>query len=281
MMTATLIALRETFETSLVIGLILALLSRLERRKEQRIVWTGVLAGIVCSVLVAFLFHLAASNLTPAMEEIYEGIMILIGAALLTWVILWMTKTGGMMHASIERKVHSSLACGSMISIFFLSFTTTLREGTELVIFLNAAFLSAGSTLHQLTGALAGIVGALLLTFMVFQNSKRFSLSAFFTGTSALLILIGAGLVSHGVSEFQEAGLLAFWQSTAWNTAALLSENGIVGTLLKAAFGYSDHPSILQIVSGSVYILVVGWWWTVIRNTQRVSAATVVSKATS
>lgn len=252
MTAAALISLRETLETSLVIGLILTLLVRLQQRGQQRYVWLGVGCGIALSIVVAVLFQVFAATLTDEAKELYEGCMMLAGAGLLTWMIFWMMRMGSKVRASIERDVTLYAMAGESFPLFLLSFTTTAREGTELVLFLNAAFLSAKSDLHSLAGALAGVTGALLLTFMIFRSSRKFSLSAFFKVTGVFLLLFAAGLVAHGIGALQEAGFFTFLQAHVWDTRVVLPEETLVGGVLESLIGYSDHPTVLQL---SAYVL--------------------------
>ena len=61
-MTALLITLRETLEASLIVGIMLAFLHRTQNRDRNPIIWAGVAAGILTSVVVAlFIMHFSGS----------------------------------------------------------------------------------------------------------------------------------------------------------------------------------------------------------------------------
>jgi high-affinity iron transporter len=170
-------------------------------------------------------------------------------------MLFWMMKTGSEHRRVIEKNMTQHVQNQHWLGILLLSMMTTAREGTEMVIFLNASMLSAGSHAHELAGALLGITGALILSYLLFKGTQIISLKVFFTVTTALLILFGAGLVMHGVGALQEAHLLAFFDQTAWNTGTYLSQEHGLGSILEGLFGYEETPTVLQCMSYGLYMI--------------------------
>jgi len=74
-------------------------------------------------------------------------------------------------------------------------------------------------------------------------------LRKFFDVTSVLLLLFAAGLVAHGVHEFQEAALLPVIVEHVWDMNAILDETALIGTLAKSLFGYNGNPSLLEVLA--------------------------------
>ena len=74
-----------------------------------------------------------------------------------------------------------------------------------------------------------------------------------------LLVLFAAGLVAHGVHEFQEAGVLPETIEHIWNTNWLLNEKGFLGGLAKSLFGYNSDPSLLEVIAYGAYLAVIGY----------------------
>jgi high-affinity iron transporter len=137
------------------------------------------------------------------------------------------------------------------------------REGVETALFLSAAaFASPGE--GTLAGALLGLAVAALLGYLVYASTVRLNVRAFFNVTSVLLLLFAAGLLSHGIHEFQEAGLLPTLNSQVWDTNQLLDEASPAGELLKALFGYNSNPSLEEVAGYLAYwavtLLGVRWW---------------------
>ena len=274
-MTASLlITLRETLEASLVVGIVLAFLHHTSNERRTWIVWSGVAAGLVISLLLAYMFQQWTAGFTGRTEEIYEGITMLTASALITWMVIWMAMQGKNMRRSIEQKVEKHLENGQLVGIFFLVCISVLREGIETVIFLQAAFMQsqAGSS-H--VGAVLGIVIAISASYMLFKGISWFPLRTFFRSTGILLMLFAAGLCAHGIHELQEAAVIPIYIEHVWDinpailvegSYPLLHENGAIGSLLKGTFGYNGNPSILEVLSYAIYILVVSFAWRMVEK---------------
>jgi high-affinity iron transporter len=256
MTSAALIALRETLETSLIVGIMLGVLRNLSRRDEEKFVWMGVAGGIVWSIVLATIFSLLSTHLPTGMNEIYEGVMMLAAAGLLTWAIVWMRRMGSQTRTVIERDIEGHAKRGEVLGIFLLSFTTTAREGTEMALFLHAAFIGAGSHLHSLIGAIAGMVGALAIAVFLFRGSGFISLKNLFQSTTILLVLVAGGLVSHAIHEFQEIGLLTILGNEAWNISTFIAQESPLANILSVVIGDIIAPTLLQILGHITYLVI-------------------------
>jgi len=273
MIESFIITFRETLEVALIVGIILSYLVRTKQIKYNKIVYLGVVSGIVASVIGALLFNYLAGGFTGRAEGIFEGITMLVGALLLTIMILWMMKQKHIAK-EVEHKVATKIAETYKLGLFLLVFVAVLREGTETVIFLGAAsFVSANNTMF---GALAGIIAAIFLGYAIFVGSMKINIKRFFNITSILLILFAAGLVAYGVHEFQEAGAIPTVIEHVWDinppvnldgSYPLLHEKGHIGSILKSLFGYNGNPSLIEILSYLAYLVVVFILW---RNIEKV-----------
>jgi high-affinity iron transporter len=252
-MTATsLITLRETLEASLVVGIVLAYFNVAGYQKQNTVVWMGVLCGVASSLLLAVLFRMAFGGFEGRAEKLYEGSVMLIGACLLTWMIWWMFRQRHSLKKHIEQHVELHMEAGYMWGIFFLVYFAVLREGIETVIFLQAALVHTGGWWHMLGGFL-GIATAMTLSVLLYKGILHVSLKQFFAVTNVLLVLFAAGLVAHGIHEFQEAGVLPFAMHQPWDSTFLLDENGTIGSIMKGLFGYNANPSFLEITGYLLY----------------------------
>ncbi|MDZ4216769.1 MAG: FTR1 family protein, partial [Candidatus Gracilibacteria bacterium] len=99
-----------------------------------------------------------------------------------------------------------------------------------------------------------------------FSGLRKVNMKRFFQITSVVLVLFAAGLVAHGVHEFQEAGVFPVFIEQVWdlNPAVtqdgvypLLHENGTIGSLLKGVFGWNGNPSLLEVASYFAYLLLM------------------------
>jgi len=275
MAAALLITLRETLEAALVTGIVFGYLKKTEQPQYKKYVWAGIVSAIVVSLLGAWLFTTIAGGFEGRSEAIFEGVTMLIGAALLTTMILWIMKQRGRSKL-LKEKIASHVDNAKKMELFALVFFAILREGIETVIFLNAVTFAADKS-GSLLGAVVGIVIALVIGYALYKGSLKLNLKKFFTVTSVLLILFAAGLVAHGVHELQEAGVMPIVVEHVWdiNPAVLmdtdengvssphygeyplLHEKGAIGGILKGLFGYNGNPNLLEVVAYVLYLAVI------------------------
>jgi len=267
MIPSFIITFREALEAALVVGIVLSYLVRTRQTQYNNVVYLGVVSGIVASIIGAILFTTIAGGFAGKAEKIFEGITMLVGALLLTTMILWMMKQKQIAR-ELEHRVASELTKTHRFGLCLLVFTAVLREGIETVIFLSAA--SFVSSNNSIIGALAGITAAILLGYAIFLGSKKINIKKFFNITSILLILFAAGLVAHGIHELQEAKIIPTIIEHIWDinpsvapdgAYPLLHEKGYIGSILESLFGYNANPSLIEVLSYIAYLLSVFALW--------------------
>jgi high-affinity iron transporter len=250
-----LLSLREGLEASLLIGMMLGALHKMKRQDLRPAVLRGAGAAIVLSLFAAILLFWMGAEFEGRAEEIYEGTAILVAAALLTWMIFWMGRQAGGLKGELEADVHRAAFRGGERALFLLAFLAIGREGFELALFLTAASFSSNA-LQALFGAALGLALAGLLGYLLFATTRRLNLRQFFQVSNLLLILFAAGLVAHGVHEFNEAGLIPPLVEHIWDINPFLDEKGTAGQLLTALFGYNGNPSLSEVIAYAGYLLV-------------------------
>jgi len=167
----------------------LSYLARSRQEKYNNIVYVGVASGIIASILAAIFFTKLAGGFSGKTEQIFEGTTMLVGAALLTTMILWMRNQKNV-GEELQNKVAAEITGAHKFGLFSLVFLSVLREGIETVIFLGAASIVCD---NNLSGAVAGIAAAVVLGYGIFVGSMKINLRKFFTLTGVLLILFAAG----------------------------------------------------------------------------------------
>lgn len=257
MFSSGLITFRETLEAALVVGIVLTFLTKTNQHIFKTFVWRGIGAGILIAVFLAFILEMFFGGLTGKTEEIFEGVLMFITAGFLTWMILWVHKQKDVAK-KIKQKVALHAEKGYGLGIFVLVASSIFREGTETVLYLKASSLVGGS--NQLIGAIIGIGAALALGYALFRFALRINLSLVFSITSVFLLLFAAGLVSHGIHEFQEAKLLPIFAfDPIVNVSHILDHKSTFGSFLRVLFGYTSKPTVLEAFSYGVYVLFIMW----------------------
>ena len=250
------LALREGLEAALVIGVVLGVLSRINRQDLRPSVWSGVIAAVIFSLLGALLLNQLGAQFEGRAEEIFEGIAMLVAAGLLTWMIFWMQGRGSTLRQELETDTRRAVFQGGQKALFVLAFLAVGREGLELAIFLYATRMTSDAV-QIMVGAISGLVVSAILGWILFATTKRLNLKSFFQVTSVLLILFAAGLVAHGVHEFNEAGLIPPVVEHVWDVNQFLNENSTLGELLKALFGYNGNPSLTEVIAYVAYFVLL------------------------
>ena len=275
MIAALLITLREGLEAALIVGVVLGVLGRLGRSDRGKAVWAGAAAAVAVSVVAALALNALGVAFEGRGEEIFEGIAMILAAGVLTWMIFWMQVQGGQTQLGLEQDTRRAIATNSAGMLFWVAFIAVVREGIETVLFLSAAAFSAtpGQTL---VGGAIGLAIAIVLGVALFVMGKGLDLRAFFRATGVLLILFAAGLFAHGVHELQEAGWVPVLIEHVWNINPILDENGVVGSLLKALFGYNGNPSLIEVIAYVGYFAAI---WATGRPLKRSVARGAISPA--
>ena len=257
MFPSLLLSLREGLEAALIIGIILGALQKLNQENLKPVVWRGVALAVVLSFAAGLGLNYLGMEFEGQFEEVFEGIAMLLAAAILTWMILWMQRKGGEIQQDIEtRTAHATLNQGGS-ALLILAFLAVFREGIELALFLMAARM-ASDPISVLVGAVLGLGGAILLGWMIFATTRRLNLRHFFQITNVLLLLFAAGLVAHGVHEFNEAGWVPSIVENVWDINHLLSDKSEIGGILKALFGYNGNPSLTEVIAYLGYFTILG-----------------------
>jgi len=253
---ALLITLREGLEASLIVGIILSYLNRTGNRPAFKPVWLGTGLALLVSVIAGGLIYFIAGEFQGRVEQLFEGIMVLLAAGVLTWMIFWMRKQARNIRTDLQTQIQSTLAQGSDSGLMLLAFVAVVREGIETAIFLFAATKTSSSTMQSVIGGLIGLVVAVVLGYGIYKGTSRLNLRVFFNVTGMLLVLVAAGLLVRGVQEFQEAGLIAPIVEHVWDFGRWLPSDTGVGGFLSSLFGYNAAPSLTEIVVYFVYLVI-------------------------
>jgi high-affinity iron transporter len=257
---AALLTTREGLEASLIVGIVLAYLAKTDNREFFRIIWAGTAAAVAASIASGAVLFFTVGELEGRAEQIFEGAAMFSAVAVLTWMIFWMRRQAANIKKELEAKLAGAIAAGSVVGLASVVFFAVLREGWETALFLFA--ISESSTpLSTSIGAGVGLTISITLGVALYMGSRRLNLRQFFTVTGILLIVFAAGLLAHGIHEWQEAGLLPLTVEHVWDTNGIVSEGSTSGEFLTALFGYNGDPSLLEVLAWASYLCLALWFF--------------------
>ena len=251
------ITLREGFEAALLLGIVYACLDRIGRNDGRRWVSVGAVAGVLASIAMGAAVLWLSGPLVDLGPDLVGAAIMFLAVALLTWHGWWMRQHARLIRCEVQKRIETARAARRVWVVGLIAFTGVFREGAETVLFLWGllAQATAASGWLSLGGAVAGLGCAGALGWAVFRGGKHISLPRFFAATSALVILLAAGLFSSGVGRLQGLGALPNG-GAVWDTSAFLSDRGLIGGFLGGLVGYRAAPSALEVLAWVGYLVV-------------------------
>ena len=259
-----LITFREGLEAFLLVGIMLSYLDRVNASRYKRHVLFGVGAGLIASILAAFVFQVVVSQF----ENDYYRSCLMIGILLfaggvLTYMAIWMQRQARARSSEVQRQLDAHVGAGNLLGMVSLSFAAVLREGIETVLFFSAlAYSPQGLRFDSaLVGGLLGIALSIVLVYALLRGSRRVPLTPFFKYTSLLLIVIAAGLLSTSIDLMQSLRWLPVLSEKLFDISWILRDDRGVGVFLRALFGYNAAPSGLQFVVWTGYLALFVLLW--------------------
>lgn len=262
MMPSFLITLREVIEASLIVATVAGILVKLGHRKSLRIVWTATGVAAFVSILLIVLASLVGVKVqeiyTGRVEELIEGVLMMLSAAFITWAVFFLHKYFGSYKVRLLQKVKRVVEqTKEHRGLFMLVFTAVFREGFEIVLFLSTIYFSS-SPAPILGGFALGLTAGLIVSFAFFNATIRMPVYWAFRASSILLILFAAGLLARGAHEFMEAGLLPEIGSVV--LPFIPTNNAFIADMIKAIFGLRAHMDWIQTFLYVTYIWAMHWW---------------------
>jgi len=192
------VTFRETLEAALIISIIIGYISKVNQPNYKKIVYLGILFGIIFSIIGAYIFTKLQGDFSGEGKEMFEIATTVIAIGLLLYVIYWsFTKINR--GKVLENKISEQLSQGKKWGIFFIAFISVLREGIEMVIFLGALNIQNDNNL--ILGSLLGILAAVAIGYLVIIAAKKIPVRKFFIATTILLSIFVIQLIFHEVEE--------------------------------------------------------------------------------
>jgi high-affinity iron transporter len=251
-----LIGLREGLEAALVVGILIAYLVRTDRRELIQWVWLGVGVAVAISIAFGAALTYGPRGLSFEAQELIGGLLSIVAVALITWMVFWMARTARSLRSHLHQQLDVAAAAGP-IAVTVLALLAVGREGLETALFLWAGVRATGDSTDPLAGALLGIATAVVLGILVTMGAVRLDLAKFFTWTAVLLILVAAGVLSYGVHDLQEAGVLPGLNNLAFDVSEQVPPSSWYGTLLKGTVNFSPATTWLEAAAWVTYLAVV------------------------
>jgi len=248
MLGALVIVFREVIEAGLIVGIVLAVTRGVRGRAQ----W--VAAGVLMGVLGAGILALFAERISDAFagsgQEMFNASVLGIAVVMLMWHNVWMASHGHEMAAEM-RAVGHAVTSGRrhMAALAMVVGLATLREGSEVVLFLYGIIAAGGTAMSLFLGGLLGLAAGAAFTALTYFGLIAIPSRYIFAVTTVLITLVAAGMAAQAVQFLDAAGLINVLGQQLWDSSPWLPQDSIAGRLLHTLVGYTDRPTQLQLIT--------------------------------
>ncbi len=253
-----LIGLREGLEACLVVSILIAYLVKSNRRHLLPTIWAGVALAVAISLAFGAALTFGPRGLTFEAQEMIGGTLSILAVGFVTWMIFWMARAARSLSGELRHQVDLAADKGRW-SLAIVAMLAVGREGLETALFLWAATLAAsrreGSSTAPLLGAAMGLTIAIGLGYLIYRGALKINLSTFFLWTGGFLIIVAGGVLSYGVHDLQEAGVLPGLHNLAFDVSNLIPPTSTLGTILKGIFNFSPATTKVELVAWLLYVI--------------------------
>ena len=253
-----LIVFREVLEAALIIGVIAAATKGVPAR--GRWLFGGTLLGLAGSAVVAASMEGIAQFADGVGQEIFNAAILGVAVLMLAWHSIWMASHGKVLAAE-ARSIGSDIRDGqrTLSVLLVVVAVAVLREGAETVLFLYGVALSGSSSLvEMMAGGAMGVVGGAVVGVTLYLGLLRIPVRWFFAATSALVLLLAAGMAAQAARYLVQADILPSLKSPLWDISGVLPNESAVGAVLHGLVGYDAHPAGMQVVFYVVVAVAIG-----------------------
>ena len=257
MLATLVIVFREVIEAGLVVGIVLA--ATAGARGRAMWVGVGIASGMLGACLVAVFAGQIAGLFEGAGQELFNTGIMLTAVVMLGWHNIWMASHGQGI-AQEMRSVGGAVAAGRrpMTALAIVVGVAVLREGAEVVLVLYGIASGGGeSAWGMMAGGGVGVLAGAVLSALMYFGLVSIPVRRLFAVTTALITLLAAGMASQAVGFLQQAGYFLSLSNPLWDTSRWLSQDSILGRMLRGLIGYTDSPTGAQLIAYLLTIVVI------------------------
>ena len=238
---AMLILLREGVEALLIVMALVTTLKAVKMRKGLKWVYGGAFAGIVASLLIAYILQIAFPAVTSGTNrEIIEGAVGIFAVIMMILIGIWLHSKSSVKkwNTFMESQMQTVTKTGSFLSMFALSFLAVFREGAETILF-YVGILSRISSFDFVLGITLALLVLVVIAFVMNKASQFFlphkvffiltwmiyALAFKMTGVSIHALQLTNMIPNHliaGIPSIDILGIYPSWESLAGQALFIL-----------------------------------------------------------
>ena len=238
---AMLILLREGVEALFIVMALVTTLKAAKMRKGLKWVYGGSFAGIVASLLIAYILQIAFPAVTSGTNrEIIEGAVGIFAVIMMILIGIWLHSKSSVKkwNTFMESQMQTVTKTGSFLSMFVLSFLAVFREGAETILF-YVGILPRISSFDFVLGISLALLVLVVIAFVMNKASQFFlphkvffiltwmiyALAFKMTGVSIHALQLTNMIPNHliaGIPTIDIFGIYPSWESLAGQALFIL-----------------------------------------------------------
>jgi len=256
MTSALIIILGEIVEAMLIISLLMAAMGSVGM--NRRWILAGIVIGLAGAGVYATFFDAISESFSGVGQEVTNALTLFgIGVCLALFNFFLIA----------QRQPENRLfpAWAGIVTLCASIGLAITREGVEIYLYFSGYLFSPEPMQPILIGGALGAGIGVSIGALIYYSVSILRRRHVLMVSSAILLLVCAGLVLQGVTYLMQADLLPS-QAPLWDTSGLLPENSVIGEMLFALFSYEATPTPLHIgFYGATLLVVATGMWLVYR----------------
>lgn len=207
---AMFILLREGVEALLIVLALVSSLKAANQKKGLRWVYTGAVAGILASVIIAFMLQALFPTVSSGTNrEILEGFVGIFAVVMMIGIGFWLHSKSSLKSWKnyIDRKMDVVLSTGSFISMFVLSFLAVFREGAETILF-YVGILPLISLQNLIIGVVSAILILIVIALVLIYASSKIKIHQVFFILTWTIYFLAFKMLGTSIHMLQVVGIL-------------------------------------------------------------------------
>src|SRR5207244_2263727 len=231
-----------------------------ERGLGMRYRWGGVAAGVGLALGLAAVMLGIASVLTGDAMDYFQAAMMLIAAALIIQMVMWMRRHGRTFRRELEAEMQQKVGRAHWWGMLAVVMLAVGRESSEAVVFLYGLGMEHQDLSSFLLVLALGIAAAWATFWLLQQGGKILSWRVFFRVSEILLLLLAGALLVSGIEKLVALGVVPALVDPVWDTSVLLDDSGRVGAMVASLSGYRARPALLPLLClAAFWVTVIVW----------------------
>lgn len=263
LLNSVILVLQETLEAAMLISVLMAV----SHLVKLRVIWLpwSLCGGAILSYLYATHLETVSEWFDYVGQEVVNAFLQAVVAVMIIIIFWAILRTRLAVHLANKPTQKYYVFLFQLCAVIAVTLTI-MREGSEILIYLDGFFQQGDKLNAILTGSAIGFSIGVSAGLLLFYGLIGLPGSWGFTVSVVLMSLFAGSMLSQSAIFLTQADWIPSGQPI-WDTSSWLSEYSISGQLLYALIGYEATPSWIQFVSylaGTALVLAVafeGKYW--------------------